>query len=220
VVDENVRGYVGVGGEGGGIFAWRLDAASGAVELGPRACDDADIAFLAAGAGGRCLYAATSDASVSPDSTTPRGLARAYRVDPVTGALRRIDERPTGGRSPCYLAVAPGGRALRVANFRAFGKYGNAGHRSRGSLCVLPIEADGALGPAAEVRVHEGHSVHPDRQTASHPHGIHPHPDGRWLADALANVEEFPRHVTPLAETEEACARLRTIVRVSGVAGP
>jgi 6-phosphogluconolactonase len=106
---------------------------------------------------------------------------RAYRIDPETLALDRINEQSTHGSTPCYLAVDPAHTVVMVANFREFGRYGNAGHRTRGSLCVLPIREDGGLAAASDVRVHEGCSVHPDRQTASHPHGIHAHPDGRWF---------------------------------------
>lgn len=182
MAENTTRGYVSCGGTEPGIYTCEFDPARGRAEIGRRASEDRDIAFLAAGPDARCLYAATSDEGIPPDTAAPRGLARAYRIDPATGGLTRINEQRTQGSSPCYLAVAGGGRALLVANFREFGRYGNAGHRSRGSLCVLPIRPDGSLGPASDVRVHEGHSVHPDRQTASHPHGIHLHPGGRWLA--------------------------------------
>jgi 6-phosphogluconolactonase len=58
------------------------------------------------------------------------------------------------------LAIDATGRHLLVANFAG------------GSVCVLPIQADGSLGEASQVIVHQGASVDPVRQQGPHPHAV------------------------------------------------
>jgi 6-phosphogluconolactonase len=68
---------------------------------------------------------------------------------------------------PCHLALSSQGKHLLVAN-------------DGGSVAVLPVEADGRLGPAGDVRQHAGKSVHPQRQQGPHPQGVTFSPDQRF----------------------------------------
>ncbi|HEX4360861.1 MAG TPA: lactonase family protein [Pseudonocardia sp.] len=88
------------------------------------------------------------------------GGVTAYRVDPATGALDELNSRPSGGNATCHVAVDPSGRFVVVANY------------SGGSVTVFPLAADGSLAEPSDTVHHHGSSVHPDRQTAPHPHMI------------------------------------------------
>jgi 6-phosphogluconolactonase len=67
------------------------------------------------------------------------------------------------------LTVHPSGRYVLVANFMS------------GSLCELPIGADGALGDATDFIQHEGSSIDPMRQAGPHAHAVLLDPSGRYL---------------------------------------
>ncbi len=87
------------------------------------------------------------------------GAASAYTIG-ADGPLDLLGTHPTHGTDPCHLAVDPSGRWLVVANY------------SSGHITSLPIDPDGALGPAAEVLAHRGSSVDPARQAGPHPHHV------------------------------------------------
>jgi 6-phosphogluconolactonase len=113
--------------------------------------------YAAFGPGGRHLYAVHETDSFQG---TDRGGVTAYRYDPATGALDELNARASGGDATCHLALDPGGRFVVVAN------YGG------GSITVFPLAADGSLAEPSDTVHHLGSSVHPDRQTAPHPHMI------------------------------------------------
>lgn len=96
------------------------------------------------------VYASHSDA----------GHVSAVAADLSTGALRLINVQRTGGVNGAHLAASPDGRWLLVASFTS------------GHLTVLPIGADGRLGPAT--LVHDLNALDPESvdQAASRPHQI------------------------------------------------
>ncbi len=95
------------------------------------------------------------------------GAVSAFAVQPGTGKLTLISQRPSMGPRPCHLALDREGKHLLVAN------HG-------GSVAVIPVAADGKLGPATDVRQHSGKSVHPQRQQGPHPQGVSFSPDNRY----------------------------------------
>jgi 6-phosphogluconolactonase len=84
------------------------------------------------------------------------GAVSAFAVDAATGKLKLLNQQPSMGTSPCHLTLNKQGTQLLVANCGS------------GSLAVLPVAADGRLGPATSVVQHAGKSVHPQRQTGPH----------------------------------------------------
>ncbi|HEY7593563.1 MAG TPA: beta-propeller fold lactonase family protein [Actinophytocola sp.] len=74
------------------------------------------------------------------------------------GGFAVLDIVPTGGSSPCHLAVTHDERFLLCAN------YGS------GSLAVFGLAADGRITGRTDLVVHEGSGPHPDRQEAAHVH--------------------------------------------------
>ncbi len=92
------------------------------------------------------------------------GAVSALAIEPGSGRLRLINQQSSGGAGPCHLVVDPSGRWVLVANY------------SGGTTSVLPIAADGALGPPVSIQEHSGHSIHPTRQRQPHPHQV-------WIAE-------------------------------------
>ena len=99
----------------------------------------------------------------------PGGAVSAFSIDPGTGMLTLLNQRPSMGTGPCHIVSDREHRHVLVAN------YGS------GSVAVLPIGADGRLGAASDVVQHAGRSVHPDRQTGPHAHCVTLDPANRFV---------------------------------------
>jgi 6-phosphogluconolactonase len=96
------------------------------------------------------------------------GGVSAFRVDQDTGGLTYLNSQPTRGTDPCHLIVDPAGGHVLVANFMS------------GSVCVLPIMADGSLGEETDFIQHEGSSINPQRQAGPHAHAVEFDAAGRF----------------------------------------
>lgn len=159
--------YIGTytGSKSEGIYAFRVDARTGATE--PLGCVARAVhpSFLALHPGGRFLYAVSE---VNAAADTPGGSVLAFAVDRPTGQLTRLNQQSSGGAGPCHLTVDPTGRHVLVANY------------SGGSVAVLPIREDGALGAATCVVQHQGAGAHPQRQRQPHVHSVNLAPDNRY----------------------------------------
>lgn len=145
-------------GDSEGVYRYRVDASTGEMDrLGATEAGE-NPTFLAVHPSGDYLYAVNEAGD---------GGAVAFEVDRETGDLERLNERPTGDAGPCHCSVDAAGEYLLVA------------HYGGGSVSMLPVGADGALGDPTDVVEHEGSSVG-DRQTEPHPHSINPGPDDRF----------------------------------------
>ncbi|HEX5810195.1 MAG TPA: lactonase family protein [Anaerolineales bacterium] len=96
------------------------------------------------------------------------GGVTAFALDAESGEARLLNAHSSRGKSPCYISIEQTGRFALVANY------------SGGNAAMLPIRADGRLGPASDVVQHSGSSVDPERQTAPFVHCILPDPTNRF----------------------------------------
>jgi len=158
--------YVGTYTEGTrseGLYLLRMDRRSGklqrigSVDAGP------NPSFLAIHPNRRVLYAVNE---------LEQGAVRGFAIAKDTGALTRLNEQPSEGGAPCYVSLDRSGRVVLVANYVA------------GSIAVLPVGANGALGPAAQVVQHTGKGPNAERQAAPHAHCILPDPSNRFALAA------------------------------------
>ena len=136
-------------GHGEGISVYRRNQPSDAWSLVQVFKDFADPSFLAIDRPGRCLYSAHGDGT----------QATAYRIEAATGRLSVINRQPTGGVNGVHLAIDGTNRFLALANYAS------------GTLVVMPIDADGSLGPVADRATMTGTpGPHKTQQESSHPH--------------------------------------------------
>jgi 6-phosphogluconolactonase len=84
------------------------------------------------------------------------GTVTAFAIGRADGQLTEINTVPSGGAGPTYVSLHPSGKFLLVANY--FG----------GSVAVLPVLADGRLGPASDVKEDAG-TIGPRRATNAPP---------------------------------------------------
>src|SRR6266545_818323 len=151
--------YVGTYTES--IYLVRMDRRSGELLRVGAVNAGATPSFLNIHPNGRVLYAV--------NELEQTGMVSSFMIESGTGALTRLNEQPSGGGAPCYVSVERSGRGALVAN------YGG------GSVALLPIEAKGALAPAAQVVQHTGKGPNAERQEGPHAHCILPDPSNRFV---------------------------------------
>jgi 6-phosphogluconolactonase len=149
--------YTGKGSDG--IYAWRFDAATGALsELGLMGATT-NPSFLALHPNGKFLYAVNE---------TSAGSVTSFAIDAQTSKLTELNHVPSGGADPCHLVVDPTGHAVIVANYTG------------GSVSSFPLHPDGTMGNAATFLQHHGSSVNKARQDAAHAHDVALSRDNRF----------------------------------------
>ena len=169
--------YVGTYTEGGrtdGIYLVRMDRRSGKLRQVGSVNAGANPSFLAIHPNGHVLYAVNEFEKLNGRKT---GLVSAFAIASDTGALTRRNEQPSEGGAPCYVSVDRSGRVVLVANYVG------------GNVALLPIQADGALAPAAHVEQHMGHGPNAARQEAAHAHCIVADPSNRFVLSADLGVD-------------------------------
>lgn len=139
-----------------GIYAFRFDPASGHLAPLGLAAASPSPSFLALHPSGRFVYA-VNEVDDGPEKS---GTVSAFAIDGTTGQLTPLNTQLSRGANPCHLSVDRTGRFLLVANYTG------------GNLAVLPIQADGRLGPSVQVVQHTGRSVNRKRQQQPHAHYV------------------------------------------------
>ncbi len=177
--NEEILVYIGTytGGKSEGIYVYRMDPASGALEFSSMATGVDNPSYLDFDPQRRYLYAVNE---AEEFSGKPGGAVSAFSIDPATGKLTYLNQQPSHGGLPCHLSVDQTRKYLLVANYLG------------GSLCVLPILADGQLGEATDYFVqHEGSSVDPGRQGGPHAHSITLDPANRYAFAADLGLDKI-----------------------------
>jgi 6-phosphogluconolactonase len=135
------------------------------------------------------------------------GGVAAFAIDPATLTLEPLNQQPSGGQGPCYVAVDPTGRAALVAN------YGGC------TVASLPVNGDGSLGAPASVEQHTGSGPNAGRQKNPHAHSFVPAPGGKFaLAANLGNDSVFVYAIDPA--TAKLTPATPPFVKAAPGAGP
>ncbi len=144
---------------GTGIDICTIDPVSGAWEKIGHQGGLTNPSFLITDASKRFLY------SVHGDSEYASAFAIA-----ADGSLTALGQAATGGRNGVHPAIDPSGQFMVVAN------YGT------GSVAVLPVRDDGALGDFTQLLDLPGPlGPHRTEQTVAHPHHVVFDPSGRFV---------------------------------------
>jgi len=152
-------------GDEGAIHAYKLETATGRLELINKATEVENPFFLALHPGLEFVYSVHEVGSFGGNDS---GGVAALSLDRSTGAMSVLNSQESGGKAACYLDVDSKGKCLVVANY------------SGGSVAALPIREDGTLGEATSFIQHEGSSVDASRQKGPHAHCFVVGPDDRY----------------------------------------
>lgn len=165
-------------GNGRGIHIFHVDRTTGSLTPAGEFRLGTSPSHLAVSADGTRLYSANETDRVGQDK---HGTVSSFAIDPADGSLKRLNTVGSGGAGPTYVSLHPSGRYLLVANY--FG----------GSIAVLPIEEDGSLAEAVDVKNDAG-QIGPTRATSAprgsfafsghdrtHAHMIQSDPSGQFV---------------------------------------
>ncbi len=175
-------------GNGRGIHLFQIDRDTGAMTPAGIYPMGTSPSCLAVNAAGTRLYSANETDRVGE---TKQGTVSAFSIDRGNGQLKLLNTVPSGGAGPTYVSIHPSGRFLLVANY--FG----------GSVAVLPIQADGRLGEAVDIKNDAG-KIGPTKAThappgsfafsghdRTHAHMIQADPAGRFVLHVDLGLDQI-----------------------------
>jgi len=163
------QGPEGSPGRGQGIYLFQFNPATGSLLRRDVFFDDSNPAWLTFDPSRKYLYSANETQTYRGKSA---GSVSAYAIDGSSGHLTKLNTVSSEGAGPCHASVHPSGKYILVANYAG------------GSVAVLPIRPNGEIGPATDVKAHEG-TVGP-AHAASAPAGSfaisgHDHPHAHMI---------------------------------------
>jgi 6-phosphogluconolactonase len=159
-----------------GIYGYRFDAATGEISDLGLAAESVSPSFLAAGTGGRFLYAVNETDSYRGQ---PTGSVSAFAVDSATGKLSPLNQVSARGAGTTHITLDRSGKFVLVANYDS------------GSVAVFPVLPDGKLGAATAFVEHKGSSVDRERQAGPHAHEVAMSPDNRFALVADLGLDQI-----------------------------
>jgi 6-phosphogluconolactonase len=174
-------------GNGRGIHWFEVDRATGA--LTPAGVHEMGTSpsCLAFNADKTRLYSGNETERVGENES---GTVSAFAIE-NDGSLRLLNSVSSGGKGPAHLSVHPSGQFVLVANY--FG----------GSVAVLPIQPDGSLGEATEVKKDAG-KIGPTKATnappgsfaisghdQTHAHMIEADPSGKFVIHVDLGLDQI-----------------------------
>ena len=167
----------GGGGNGRGIYLFKMDSISGELTLVKLAAEARNPSWLSIDPSGRYLYAVNEISDYEGGS----GSVSAYALDATSGELRLLNVVRSEGAGPAHLSVDASGKYVFVANYAG------------GSVAVLPIQNSGAVAPATyshQDKDSVGSTIPSDAPAGSfafsghdkpHAHMIHAAPGNRFV---------------------------------------
>ena len=166
-------GYTGGKTGGKGVMVATLDAKTGQLTKPELAAEVGSPSFLAIAPNGKTLYV-VGEGGTGNDG----GPVYAYRIDPGTGLLTKLNQLTSGGSGPCHVAVNAAGKFAVVAN------YGG------GSTAVFSLNPDGSLKARTAFVQHEGKSVNKGNQEGPHAHCGGFDPTGEFVLVADLGIDK------------------------------
>jgi 6-phosphogluconolactonase len=110
-------------------------------------------------------------------NSAPGASVSAYSIDPITGNLTLLNQKPSGGGDPSYVTLDASGRYLMLANFAG------------GSIASYALLSDGSLGEMSEFIQHNREGT--DGLTVPHAHCINMDPNNRFALSADLGLDKL-----------------------------
>src|SRR5215213_239931 len=127
--------------ESDGIYILKFNAENGAPSSFRAVKNVVDPSFLAIDKDKKYLYAVNETVEYEGKKS---GAVSAFAIDQKTGGLNFLNKQPSLGGAPCHISVSDNGKFALVANYLG------------GNVSVLPIEKNGSLGAAVDLKQHVG----------------------------------------------------------------
>lgn len=146
-----------------GIYQYDFNSGSGEAVLRD-SVKSSNPSYLAVAPNERYVYAVNEDGNDKGG-----GKVSAYSYNKSTKKLSLINQLPSMGDHPCYIAVDKKNNWVFVGNY------------STGNLAVMPIAPDGGVGNPSTNMQHQGHGANKERQASPHVHATVLSPDNKYL---------------------------------------
>ncbi len=156
-----------------GIFEFSFDSTTGELRERSSIAGIENPSYLVLHPKGPWMYAVSETDSANGMA----GSVWAFNISEQHSQMGPVNKQPSGGDSPCHLAIDGTGRWLVVSN------YGS------GSVGVLQILSDGSLGKTSDFAQHQGSGPNPERQEGPHAHSAIFSPDNRFLIVADLGID-------------------------------
>jgi len=148
-----------------GIYVSRLDTDTGKLSAPKLAAETPNPCFICQSPDKKFLYAANSIKTFNGENA---GAVSAFAIDKVSGKLKLLSEKSSGGGGPCHVSVDATGKTLFAAN------YGG------GSVKSISLNQDGSLSDGGNFSQFHGHSANTNRQAGPHAHFMTTDPSNRF----------------------------------------
>lgn len=187
-----------------GVYVFEFDRKAGTMKPVQTIFNGKGPSFLAIHPSGKYLYSVNEAVEAGPSKV---GAVSAYAIEGTTGELTFLNGQSSLGNGPCYVSIDQTGKTAFAAN------YGG------GSLAVLPIKADGALGVASDSVQNAGSGPNVKRQESSHVHSATVAPDNRYVYVADLGTDKL--HILEIDANKSTVKPARTpFVTVKPGSGP
>lgn len=140
-----------------GIYIYKLNMETGALTPYRTVANVVEPSFLVIDKRRKFLYAVNETLEYEGKKS---GAVSSFAIDQKTGDLQFLNKQPSLGGAPCHISISDDGKYAMTANYLG------------GNVAVLPIQPDGRLGPAIDLKQHSGTGPNKDRQEAAHAHSI------------------------------------------------
>ncbi|MDQ6813220.1 MAG: lactonase family protein [Bacteroidota bacterium] len=185
-----------------GIYVYRFNATTGKAEWVSNTDSAANPSFVINAPDEKHVYAVNETGGKNP------GMISSYAFDKSTGKLSFINQQPTGGDAPCYLAITKDGKWITVANYTG------------GSLSAFAVNKDGSLKPYSQLIQHTGSSVNSSRQEKPHVHETVFSPSGDYLFTPDLGTDKVTIYAFNPASTKPLAPAATPFIAVNPGNGP
>lgn len=149
-------------GKSEGIYVYEFDTKTGKSNYKNKAVGLTNPSYLALSNDQKFVYAVN-------EAGPGKGAVSAFSFDKETGALSLLNQKPSAGDGPCYVAVNKSNNHVFVANYVG------------GSFSVLPVQKDGSLGDALQTEKFVHNGVGKGQQGKPHAHSTVLSPDEKYV---------------------------------------
>ncbi len=150
---QRYRMFVGTytSGASEGIYVFEFDAATGQAKPIDIARGVSNPSYVAVSKNGKNLYAVNENEGA-------HATISAFSIDPASGRLQFINQKPALGDAPCYVTVSGKNKWVISANYTG------------GNLTTYLLAPDGGLTDVYQTIQHTGKGVDTSRQSTPHVH--------------------------------------------------
>ncbi len=182
-----------------GLGVYRYDPATANIELIESAFDDVNVGHQSVDDERGIVYIVNECPSLR-GQTGGGGYLMALKIDPQSGRLNLLNEKPTLSQEPCYTCLDKTKRYIIVSHHADFGFVtkvvkGENGYSTEvifddTALVLFPINEDGSLGDVCDVSITPGDGAPGPHPWARH-HSVVADPTGELFIVCDKGLEKF-----------------------------